>query len=90
LIAIVVAATTLVLIGIYGSHFMLKQSDALEDALRLIEERFRLAVTGSNDGIWDWNVLTDEMYRSPRFKELLIRGRRNGESAHRFPFAPAP
>jgi PAS domain S-box-containing protein len=42
-----------------------------QNAARQGEERYRLVEEAVNDGIWDWNVVTDVDYRSSRWKSIL-------------------
>lgn len=42
-----------------------------EAALRESEQRLHLALTGTNDGLWDWSITNEHLYYSPRYAEML-------------------
>jgi len=46
----------------------------LQRAVSEVQERFALAVRGSNDGVWEWLLDTGEMHFSRRWRELLGYG----------------
>ena len=52
-------------------HYIDTQRQLAEQATKESEERFNLAITGANDGLWDRNLAQNTVYYSPRWKSML-------------------
>ena len=58
-------------IGAVSIHRDITEKKSAVEAMRLNEKTKTLDAIGHSDGLWDWNLRTDEVYFSPRWKEML-------------------
>jgi diguanylate cyclase (GGDEF)-like protein/PAS domain S-box-containing protein len=49
----------------------IEERKRIQDILKESEERYALAARGANDGLWDWNLATNETYFSSRWNSML-------------------
>lgn len=65
-LALVIAVCTTLFAGVAIWHFMRLTRD-----LREREERWKLAIEGAGDGVWDWNIPSDTVVFSQLYKEMV-------------------
>ncbi len=57
--------------GLQGVAHNITEKIVMEKALKESEERWHFALEGSNNGVFDWNITTNEIFFSRRWKEML-------------------
>jgi diguanylate cyclase (GGDEF)-like protein/PAS domain S-box-containing protein len=61
-------------IGAVAIHRDITEKKSALDALAVDEKTKTLTALGTSDGLWDWNIRTDEVYFSPRWKAMAGYG----------------
>lgn len=58
-------------VGVAGLSTDVTDLRRIQEDLEISKERFSLAVRGTQDGIWDWDIVRNRRYVSPRYVEML-------------------
>lgn len=58
-------------VGVGGFIRDITEKKRADEALKKSEERFALVIDASEQGIWDWNILTNQVYYSPQWKKII-------------------
>ncbi|WP_372726684.1 PAS domain S-box protein [Nostoc sp. TCL26-01] len=58
-------------VDISDQQAVLRELQQAEAALRKSEERWQLVIEGNQDAIWDWNILTNQTFRSAQWAKLV-------------------
>ncbi|KAF3996562.1 PAS domain-containing sensor histidine kinase [Glaciimonas immobilis] len=69
-----IIAALLMTCGCVISISILRKNDEFQKELLFNEERLWLAMRGTSDGLWDWDILRKCAYYSPRLMEILELG----------------
>jgi len=56
--------------ALYGIE-MIEKEKQVEDALRESEERYERVIRGTNDGVWEWDVVANQVFFSERWKSMI-------------------
>jgi two-component system, cell cycle sensor histidine kinase and response regulator CckA len=57
--------------GLVGVISDVSERKRVEEALKESEYRWKFALEGAGDGVWDWNIETGEAFYSQSYKEML-------------------
>ncbi|MDB5256905.1 MAG: domain/sensory box/EAL domain protein [Chitinophagaceae bacterium] len=57
--------------GYIGIATDISQILATKEALRQSDQRWQFALEGSSNGVWDWNMITNEVFYSHKWKSLI-------------------
>ena len=75
-------------VRIVGTHLDITEQKRTEAALRDSQERLTLAFAGAQEGVWDWNIETNAVVYSARWKQMLGLCRGRNRAAHQRVGAP--
>jgi len=56
---------------IYAAARDITEHLSIQEQLKSKTKQYELAINGTNDGIWDWDMTTNDLFLSRRWKEIL-------------------